>query len=211
MDLTIKPLTPDLEEEYFDFFDNRAFTDGSPYYPCYCNAFNMSKQQLEDLSGRAEAYGGEINGWKRALYESAVQMVRAGEIRGYLAFENGVAVGWCNANDRMDYYRVGEFAINNVPADEKPTDCQKRGQIKSIVCFEIAPECRGRGIATKLLERVCLDADKDGYDFVEAYPTAQEGYNALAFTGTVHFYEKAGFTPFVQKENTVVMRKNLRG
>ncbi|MCM1261671.1 MAG: GNAT family N-acetyltransferase [Butyrivibrio sp.] len=212
MNLTIKALTRDLEEEYFDFFDNRAFSDGSPYYPCYCNAFNMSKEQISiELLGKAESYGGGIDGWKKALRESAVQMVRSGEIQGYLAFENGLSVGWCNANDRMNYYRVGDFDLGNVPADEEPIECQKKGQIKSIVCFEIAPEYRGRGIATKLLERVCLDAEKEGYDFVEAYPTEQEQFNVLAFTGTIHFYEKVGFTPFVHEKNMVVMRKMLRG
>lgn len=211
MDLTIKALTPDLEKEYFDFFDHRAFSDGSPYYPCYCGAFNMSKEQVSiELPRRAEAYGGGVEGWKRALRESAVQMVRAGEIQGYLVLENGLAVGWCNANDRMNYYRVGEFALDHLPADERPIGCEAKGQIKSIVCFAIAPEYRGRGIATRLLERICLDAEKDGYNFVEVYPAAQGENNALAFTGTVRFYEKAGFIPFSHTGNTVVMRKNLR-
>lgn len=211
MNLLIKKLTPDLKEEYFDFFDNRAFTDGSPYYPCYCNAFNMSKEQIEsELFGKAEIYGGGLDGWKKALRESAIQMVKSGEIQGYLAFVNGLAVGWCNANDRMNYYRVGEFDLDHVPLDEKPADCQNRGQIKSIVCFEIAPEYRRKGIATQLLEQVCSDAENDGYDFVEAYPTMMEQNNALAFTGTIHFYEKAGFIPFIKKGNTMVMRKNLR-
>ena len=63
MNLTIKALTRDLEEEYFDFFDNRAFSDGSPYYPCYCNAFNMSKEQISiELFGKAENYGGGMDG-----------------------------------------------------------------------------------------------------------------------------------------------------
>ncbi|MEE3417010.1 MAG: hypothetical protein VZR53_16795, partial [Prevotella sp.] len=30
-EITIKALSPDLEKDYFDFFDNRAFSDGSPY------------------------------------------------------------------------------------------------------------------------------------------------------------------------------------
>ena len=40
-EILIKKLVPELIEDYFDFFDNRAFSDGSPYYPCYCNAFNL--------------------------------------------------------------------------------------------------------------------------------------------------------------------------
>ncbi len=32
MEYVIKSLTPDLAEDYFDFFDNRAFSDGSPFH-----------------------------------------------------------------------------------------------------------------------------------------------------------------------------------
>ena len=113
MNLEIKVLTPELEKEYFDFFDNRAFSDGSPNYPCYCNHFNMSMKQIElEIWKKSESYGGGEPGWKKALRESAVRMLSVGAIKGYLAFENGVAVGWCNANDRMNYFLVGE---DNVP------------------------------------------------------------------------------------------------
>lgn len=209
MNIEIKALTPDLEEDYFDFFDNRAFSDGSPYYPCYCNAFNMSAAEIkEELYEQAKLYGG-TEGWKRALRESAVRMVRAEKIRGYLAFEKGISIGWCNANDRVNYYRVGEFDLSNVPKDEAIADCQRKGQIKSIVCFEISPEYRGKGIATHLLNRVCDDAKLEGYDFVEAYPVEQGQQNALAFTGPIHLYEKAGFTEFSRTGTTIVMRKAL--
>ena len=54
-DIIIKPLVPELIEDYFDFFDNRAFSDGSPYYPCYCNAFNLSLDQIKtDLYAKAK-------------------------------------------------------------------------------------------------------------------------------------------------------------
>lgn len=143
MNIEIKALTPDLEEAYFDFFDNRAFSDGSPYYPCYCNAFNMSAAEIKkELYEQANLYGGSTEGWKRALRESAVRMVRAEKIRGYLAFDKGISIGWCNANDRMNYYRVGEFDLSNVPEDEAAPNCQRKGQIKSVVCFEISPGYR---------------------------------------------------------------------
>lgn len=103
-EITIKALSPDLEKDYFDFFDNRAFSDGSPYYPCYCNAFNMNADEIEAMRDQAKQYGGGIEGWKRSLRETAVRMVRLGLIRGYLAFDNDLAVGWCNANDRTNFY-----------------------------------------------------------------------------------------------------------
>ena len=46
MDLEIRALAPELAPDYFDFFENRAFTDGSPYR-CYCQMFQASKAEAE--------------------------------------------------------------------------------------------------------------------------------------------------------------------
>ena len=209
MEIRIQTLTPALEEAYLDFFDHRAFSDGSPYYPCYCNAYNMSADAIANLREDARRCGGGTEGWKRALRESAANLVREGIIRGYLAFDGGIAVGWCNANDRMNYYRVGEFDLDRLPADSAPNDCQRIGQIKSIVCFEISPGYRGRGLAALLLSRVCSDAREQGYDWVEGYPT-ESGNHALAFTGPLRLYQKAGFREFGRDAHTIVMRKSLK-
>ena len=207
----IKRLTPDLLEDYFDFFDNRAFSDGSPFYPCYCNAFNMSRKRIHDeLYKQAAEYGGGTEGWKKALRESAMRMVSFGEIQGYLIYDNGISIGWCNANDRLNYYRVGEFDLLDVPQDEICDYCQNKGEIKSVVCFEISPEYRGKGIATLLLNRICSDAELDGYIYVEAYPMISEGVQGLAFTGPKRLYEKAGFGIVEQRGNLLVMRKKLK-
>ena len=208
--ITIKRLTPDLLEDYLDFFDYRAFSDGSPFYPCYCSAFNMSRERIQDEFFRqAEINGGGSDGWKKALRDSAVRMVENGEIRGYLAYDGDKAVGWCNANDRLNYCRVGEFDLSAVPPDEPCDDCDYKGQVKSVVCFEIAPEYRGKGIATLLLEAVCQDALSEGYAYVEAYPAEDEGLQGMAFTGPRRLYEKKGFRIITRKGNTLVMRKQL--
>ncbi|MBO4758670.1 MAG: hypothetical protein J5505_01280 [Spirochaetaceae bacterium] len=118
-DFVIKRLSPALLEDYFDFFDNRAFADGSPFYPCYCNAFNMSRERIQrEFFAHAEELGGGDNGWKNALRESAVRMVKNGEVQGYLVYDNNLAIGWCNTSDRLNYFRVGEFDLSNVPLDE---------------------------------------------------------------------------------------------
>jgi len=44
MEITIKKLTAELSADYFDFFDNRAFTDNS-LYRCYCQMYQLSKEQ----------------------------------------------------------------------------------------------------------------------------------------------------------------------
>lgn len=139
MEIETIALTPELVEVYIDFFDHRAFSDGSPYYPCYCNAFNLSQAEIRNMREKAKHYGGGVEGWQKSLRESAAQMVKESRIRGFLAFDNGIAVGWCNANNRMNYYRVGEFDLDLLPEDRAPSDCQREGQIKSVVCFEISP------------------------------------------------------------------------
>lgn len=56
MNLMIKRMTPELAEDFFDFFDKRAFSDNSPYYPCDCNAFQMTKEQIEaDFFGQIQS------------------------------------------------------------------------------------------------------------------------------------------------------------
>ena len=169
MSLIVKRLTPELAEDYFDFFDNRAFSDNSPYYPCYCNAFNMSAERIRsEIIEQVDINGGGTEGWKRSLRKSAQNMVERGEILGYLVYDHGI----------------------------------------SVVCFEIAPEYRGKGIATALLRRVCEDALKDGYEYVEAYP-ALKGKGEYDFTGPVKLYEKLGFTIREQHGEMLIMRKDL--
>ncbi|MBE5807440.1 MAG: GNAT family N-acetyltransferase [Clostridiales bacterium] len=207
MEIEIKALAPDLEEAYFDFFDHRAFSDGSPYYPCYCNAFNMSVAEIDSMREQAKTYGEGTEAWRQALRETAAQMVKDGRIRGYLAFADGQAVGWCNANDRMNYFRVGAFDLDHLPEDRSP-DCRRPGQVRSVVCFEISPDHRGKGIATKLLQRVCTDAKAAGYDYVEAYPS-EGAPPSLAFTGPVALFEKMGFTEHSRRDGMIIMRKLL--
>ena len=206
MELVIKRLTPELTAEYLDFFDHRAFSDGSPYYPCYCCAFQMTKGQIQkeflDCGGGTETV-------RLAMRDCARRMIGEGRLQGYLAFDDGLAVGWCNANDRVNYVRTGEFDLDKVPEDEPPFD-GGGGRVKSVVCFEIAPEWRGQGIASALLRRVCDDAGKDGYDAVEAYPVLRERREPLDFTGPVGMYEKAGFVRVDRRGDTLVMQKKMK-
>lgn len=49
--------------DIFDLFDNRAFSDGSPYAPCYCNAFYLTAEEVSDGIGkRSEIPDGGLEG-----------------------------------------------------------------------------------------------------------------------------------------------------
>ena len=97
MTITIKPLTPELTDDYFDFFEKRAFTDDSPYR-CYCQVYQMSKVQYQAAYDNAK---GKDPG--PASREVAEKQIVDGVLQGYLAYVDGISIGWCNANDRANY------------------------------------------------------------------------------------------------------------
>ncbi len=194
MELIIKPLTESNISDFFDFFDNRAFSDGSPYGPCYCNNFHLTP---EEVSGGIDER------------ESAEALIKKGVMHGYLAYVDGLSIGWCNANDRQNYIRVGSFFPWERREEDHFISPGEKGKIKSLVCFEIAPGYRGKGIAKALLRRVCDDAKEQGYEYVEVYPQITEAFSVLDFTGTEKMYRNAGFEEVERHGKTIVMRKKL--
>ena len=95
--------------------------------------------------------------------------------------------------------------------DFVPLEEPKSGvKVKSIFCFVIAPEMKRKGIATQLLNRVCDDAVKDGFDFVEAYPYKNANPQSTEFGGYQQMYQKCGFSIVFESEGRFVMRKKLK-
>ena len=196
MNITIKPLTLELAEDYFDFFENRAFTDNSPYR-CYCQMYQMSKEQAKVAFENADGLdGGQI------ARKAAELQIEAGILHGYLAFDDNVAVGWCNANDRAN------FPIE--PCTDTHFYAPAKKREKAVVCFEIAPEYRGKGVATALLQQVITDAKVEGYVAVVSFPVIRNERYEWDCTGPVRLYEKAGFVKVEEQDKFVVMRKELK-
>jgi GNAT superfamily N-acetyltransferase len=82
-------------------------------------------------------------------------------------------------------------------------------KIKSIVCFLIAPNMRGKGIATKILMKICEDSKKDGTKYIESYPL-KKGKNCFEeYPGPVKLYENMGFKKYKELENEIIMRKEI--
>jgi GNAT superfamily N-acetyltransferase len=181
MNIIIKPLTPELKTDYFDFFENRAFTDDSPYR-CYCQAYQMSKEQHQAAYDNIDV--AEIG---RASRNIAEQQIDSGVLHGYLAYVDGISIGWCNANDRANYPAEPQF---DVP-------------------FYAPAENREKGVATALVQRVVDDAKADGYLAVVGFPVARDKRYEWDFLGPIRLYEKAGFVEVARREDKIVMRKTL--
>lgn len=91
-----------------------------------------------------------------------------------------------------------------------PTDKFADMKVKSIFCFTIDPEMQHKGIATRLLERVCKDATQDGFHFVEVYPNKIITVESENHGGFTEMYNQLGFTVYEELESIYVMRKALQ-
>ena len=204
MEIIIKPLTEELTADYFDFLDNRAFTDDSPWGGCYCTGWQMTKEeektQLFDQMEEGFAFGDE--NFIRVLREIVIQQIASKALRGYLAYVDGVSIGWCNANDKASFPKESANGFQLYAPSEK--------REKAVVCFEIAPEYRGKGVATALLNRVLTDAKAEGYIAVEGFPQVQHERFKWDYTGPVRLYEKVGFMAITKQDGKVIMRKELK-
>lgn len=204
MDIVIKPLTPELTSDYFDFLDNRAFTDNPPWGGCYCTSWQMTKEdekeQFYDRLPDGFTYGDE--NFLRVLRDVVIRQIESGSLRGYLAYADGISIGWCNVNDKAG------FPAESANGFQIHSSADKRE--KAVVCFEISPEYRGKGVASALLKRAAADAEAEGYDSIEGYPQLYEGRFEWDYTGPVRLYEKAGFVSAPAQDGKIVMKKELK-
>jgi GNAT superfamily N-acetyltransferase len=193
MNIEIKRLSADIIIDYINFFDNVAFTDNPEWSGCYCVWYHWN-DLLEKEREKYEELGGK--NFKREL---AIKYIQKGILQGYLAYHDGLVVGWCNANDKVNYDRFCKDKSTEIWDD----DYSKK--IKSIVCFTIAPNIRQKGISTQLLKRVCDDAKLENYDFIEAYP----GIGEVNYHGSYSIYDKLGFTLHKNLGRDAIVRKYL--
>lgn len=196
MQISIKKLTPDLAEEYVRFFDVTPHDNQVDENKCYC------------VTWRCDASFADADHWFPTREERrarALQFVKDGSIRGYLAYHGDNIVGWCNANDG-DACRMGRDYLRSfypIPADDG-------SRIKSIFCFCVAPEVQRQGVARQILEFLCRDAASEGYDFVEACVNGTFTDPAHEFRGPRAMYEACGFVVCEEADGKIVLRKALR-
>ncbi len=193
MNIEIRKLTTDLLDDWLYFFDNTACSADNEWSGCYCMAPHWNAQLQSEKAWEYSETGAKRN------RKYAEEYIKKGILQGYLAYCDGKVTGWCNANDKQAY----ESIFFKLPWETS----EKNKKIKAIACFFTAPDLRGRGIAAKLLEKICQDAKAEGYAYIEAYPFLHD--NNKAFTGPIAMYEKAGFTRHAADDIAIIYRKYL--
>ena len=196
LDIDICKLTPDHADSYVHFFDVTPHDDNVDDSKCYCVCWSNDDYEGKDFSTRE----------KRREY--AIQYVRNGNIQGYLAYRGDDIVGWCNANTKSDCLKCCSWRtfMDAVPTEESESGVR----IKSVFCFTVTPDMKRKGIATRLLGRVCQDAALDGFDFVVAYPCKEPVDENTNFRGAIELYKSNGFTIHYESDKLLVMRKRLK-
>jgi GNAT superfamily N-acetyltransferase len=165
--MIIKEMKPEHNSDWFDFFDNKAFADHEDWKGCYCTGpFTPRMKEYENANRKRRDY--------------ATWLMEKGIMRGYLAYEDGKVVGWCNVNDKRVFTKY-----NNLQTDEE--------NVISITCFVIQKEYRGKGIAKKILEKIIDDAKMNHIKIIEAYPRPKSKTEFGNFHGPLSMYEKNGF------------------
>lgn len=180
--LTARPLTPDLWPALEDLF-----ADSPVCGRCWCMYWRIGA----DYRRRPAAEN-------RAAFR---EIVERGPPPGLIAFDEGVAVGWCQVTPRAAVPHVDRrWRLARV--DDLP--------VWSLTCFYVRKTHRNRGVSAFLLSRAIDAARRAGAPALEAYPLDRRLSPSATSTGVKTTFERAGFRTVACREpQRPVMRHDL--
>lgn len=184
MSITIKPLEPHMADTFVGFFQRLQFDHSPSWASCYCQ-FYQTACSFDSWMART----GDDN------RKAAVKAVKAGEMKGFLAFNGDACIGWVNANKLSAYPRlIGE--IEDIDSEQWGTT----------ICYVIDPEFRGQGVATELLKTAMGHFKHLGLRGMLALPVKADGLPEKHYRGRASTYEKMGFSKVSETDTVMVMQ-----
>ena len=184
MELTVRPLTPELWPALEDLFGKQGAVNG-----CWCMYWRIGS----DYRKRPR----EEN---RAAFR---EVVGRGPPPGLLAFEGEVAVGWCQLTPRMALpWLVRTWRLK--PVDGVP--------VWALSCLYVRRGYRRRGITSALIAAALQTAEDAGAPALEAYPFDADVSPSASGTGYASTFERAGFREVARRASArPIMRHDLQG
>jgi GNAT superfamily N-acetyltransferase len=185
MTLIVRPLTPELWPEVEDLFGSAGASNG-----CWCMYWRLGpgyRKQREE---------------NRAAFR---ELVRRGPPPGLLAFDGGVAVGWCQLTPRADLPWL-DANRRLARVDDTP--------VWALSCFYVRRSYRRRGVTSALIAAALQAAKRAEAPALEAYPvdTSAAGSTSNLFTGAASAFRRAGFTTVARRSHgRLIMRHDLKG
>ncbi len=172
MELVVRELTEDLWLALEDLFATTG-----PVGRCWCMYWRIGSTYRSRSPD--------------ANKESFHKVVSAGPPPGLLAFDDDIAVGWCQVTPR-DALPALDRTRRLARVDDKP--------VWSISCFYIRKGYRRRRVTSALIEAALVTARRAGAVAVEAYPLDAELTPSASHTGYFTTFERAGFTTVARHE-----------
>ncbi len=183
MQLTIRPLTPDLWPALEDLFNTKG-----PCSRCWCMYWRIGTEYHKRPAAKTKA--------------ALRAVVRHGPPPGLLAFDGDLAVGWCQLTPR-DALPWLDKSWRLKRVDDVP--------VWSISCFYIRIGYRKRGVTAALIDAAIAAARQAGAPALEAYPLDAELTPSSSSTGFVTTFVRAGFKEVARHvPPRPIMRYDLR-
>jgi GNAT superfamily N-acetyltransferase len=186
MNLTIRPLTPDLWPALEDLFGKHGACNG-----CWCMYWRIGSK-----------YHDQPREKNKAAFR---RIVERGPPPGLLAFDGDMAIGWCQLTPRSDLDWLNRARLLQ-PVDDVP--------VWSISCFYIRRGYRRQGIVSQLISAAVEAAKRARTPALEAYPIDTDAPRSSSniFTGTAASFRRAGFKTVARRSSSrPIMRHSLNG
>ena len=165
MNLTIRPLTPDLWPALVDLFGPRGACSG-----CWCMYWRIGSAYLKRP--------------QEANREALRDVVQNGPPPGLLAFDGDLPVGWCQLTPRAALPWL-DRAWRLKRVDDVP--------VWSLSCFYIRKGYRRRGVTSALIAAALEVARQAGAPALEAYPLDAKLTPSTSSTGYASTFKRLGF------------------
>jgi GNAT superfamily N-acetyltransferase len=161
------------------------------YGGCWCMWWRSTRREFEERQGEGNR-------------QAMKAIVEAGKVPGILAYHEGKPVGWCSVAPRETY-----GSLERSPVLKRVDDAP----VWSIVCFYIAKDYRGKGIAEELIRAAVEYVKSQGGKVVEAYPTEPRTRQlppVSSFMGIPRVFQRAGFVEIARpSKSKVIMRYSI--
>lgn len=183
MNLTVRPITPDLWPALEDLFGPSGACNG-----CWCQYWRIGS-----------AYRKRPSDTNKAAFRDIVQQ---GPPPGLLAFDGDLPVGWCPLTPRDSLQWLNRTwrlkRINDLP-------------VWAISCLYVRKGYRRRGITSALIHAAVEAAKAAGAPAVEAYPLDANLTPSASGTGYASTFARVGFKELARHTAPrPIMRFDLR-
>lgn len=189
MEPRVRPISPEDAQAFTGYFGDLDFGHAPHWATCFCRYYFFG--------GTAEEWQVRPGGANRA---EAEREIAAGRMKGYLAFDGGTCVGWCNANALDSLVRLKDLETRY--AEGRRLGCT--------ICFVVHPAYRGQGLARRMLRQAVEDFRRDGFDGMLAAPFDAQDAPQKRYRGTKRMYEELGYEAVATDGPVTVMRLRFR-